>query len=134
MGAAGVAEVRGGEAGESHHHRVSFVVLRQTRRYGQKGFAVDLGQRKLAQEQIRQKLEASHNREVRETGLGVRIVVCFLPKKSPWLNPIEPMWVHAKRKVVEPDELLSADELAERVCGVFGCAHESHLAIPKEVA
>jgi hypothetical protein len=44
------------------------------------------------------------------------------------------MWLHAKRKVVEPDGLLSADELADRVCGVFGCAHESHLAIPKKVA
>ncbi len=75
-----------------------------------------------------------HNRRIRATSEGVRIVVCFLPKKSPWLNPIEPMWVHAKRKVVEPDGLLSADELAGRVCGVFGCAHESHLAIPKEVA
>jgi hypothetical protein len=28
----------------------------------------------------------------------------LLPKmKSPWLNPIEPKWVHGKRKVVEPD-------------------------------
>lgn len=77
---------------------------------------------------------ASHNREVKETGCGVRIVVCFLPKRSPWLNPIEPMWVHAKRKVVEPDGLLTTDELAARVCGVFGCAHESHLTIPQEVA
>jgi hypothetical protein len=28
---------------------------------------------------------------------------------SPWLNPIEPKkWVHGKRKVVEPDGLLTA--------------------------
>jgi hypothetical protein len=77
---------------------------------------------------------ASHNRQVRETGLGVRIVVCFLPKKSPWLNPIEPMWIHAKRKVVEPEGLLGAYELADRVCRVFGCPHYEHLAIPQEVA
>jgi len=77
---------------------------------------------------------AEHNRRVKARSEGVRIVACFLPKKSPWLNPIEPMWVHAKRKVVEPDGLLSADELADRVCEVFGCAHESHLAIPKKVA
>jgi len=75
-----------------------------------------------------------HNRRVRATSEGVRIVICFLPKKSPWLNPIEPKWFHAKRKVVEPDGLLSANELADRVCGVFGCAHESHLAVPQEVA
>lgn len=77
---------------------------------------------------------AAHNQEVKNSGRGgVRIVVCFLPKKSPWLNPIEPKWMHGKRKVVEPDRLLTANELADRVCKVFGCAHEPHLAIPQEV-
>jgi transposase len=76
----------------------------------------------------------SHNREVKSSGRGVRIVPCFLPKKSPWLNPIEPKWIHGKRKVVEPDGLLSAHELADRVCKVFGCAHEEHLSIPHQVA
>ncbi|MEI7848829.1 MAG: transposase [Chloroflexota bacterium] len=61
----------------------------------------------------------THNREVKKTGQGVRFLVCLLPKKSPWLNPIEPMWIHAKRKVVEPDRKLSADELVNRVCAVF---------------
>jgi hypothetical protein len=60
---------------------------------------------------------ASHNRKVKKSGSGVRIISCLLPKKSPWLNPIEPKWVHGKRKVVEPDGLLTAYELAERVCG-----------------
>ena len=77
---------------------------------------------------------AEHNREVKNAGHGVRIVACLLPKKSPWLNPIEPMWIHGKRKVVEPDGLLGAHELAERVCKVFGCAHEPHLSIHQEVA
>ena len=63
----------------------------------------------------------------------VEYVVCFLPKKSPWLNPIEPKWIHGKRKVAESDRLLTAHELADRVCKVFGCAHEPHLAIPQEV-
>jgi len=76
----------------------------------------------------------AHNRRVRETGTGVRIVPCPLPVKSPWLNPIEPKWVHGKRKVVEPDRLLPARELAERVCAVFRCPYEPHLAIPKQVA
>ncbi len=77
-----------------------------------------------------------HNREVKKSGseAGVRIVSCLLPKQSPWLNAIEPKWVHGKRKVIEPDGLLGAYELAERVCGVFGCAHEPHLSIPQEVA
>lgn len=78
---------------------------------------------------------AAHNREVKESGgSGVRIVPCFLPKKSPWLNAIEPKWIHGKRKVVEPERLLGAYELADRVCGVFGCVHEEHLSIPQEVA
>jgi hypothetical protein len=75
-----------------------------------------------------------HNRRVKESGDGVRIVSCLLPKQSPWLNVIEQKWVHAKRKVVEPDGLLGAYELADRVCGVFGCPHYEHLSVAQEVA
>jgi DDE superfamily endonuclease len=76
----------------------------------------------------------SHNRGVKESGEGVRIVSCLLPKQSPWLNAIEPKWVHGKRKVVEPDGLLGAYELADRVCRVFGCPHYEHLSVPQKVA
>ena len=75
-----------------------------------------------------------HNREVRQTGKGVRIVPCYLPIKSPWLNRIEPHWVHGKRHVVEPARLLTAQELADRVCAHFGCSHESHLTVTEKVA
>jgi transposase len=75
-----------------------------------------------------------HNREVKDSGRGVRIVSCLLPKQSPWLNSIEPKWVHAKRKVVEPDGLLGAYELADRVCRVFGCPHHEHLIVAQKVA
>jgi transposase len=75
-----------------------------------------------------------HNRQVRRTGSGVRIVACYLPIKSPWLNPIEAKWGHAKRRVAEPDRLLPAAELAERVCAAFGCPHEAHLAISDNAA
>ena len=75
-----------------------------------------------------------HNRKVKNSGEGVRIVSCLLPKKSPWLNAIEPKWVHGKRRVVEFDGLLGAYELAERVCGAFGCPHHGHLSVPQEVA
>jgi transposase len=78
---------------------------------------------------------ASHNRQVKASGHhGVRIVACLLPTKSPWLNAIEPQWIHSKRKVTEPERLLGAYELADRVCGVFGCPHYEHLSIPQEVA
>jgi len=77
-----------------------------------------------------------HNREVNKSGseAGVRIVSCLLPKQSLWLNAIEPKWVHGKRKVVEPEGLLGAYELADRVCRVFGSPHYEHLSIHQEVA
>jgi hypothetical protein len=75
-----------------------------------------------------------HNRQVKHSGGGVRILSCLLPKQSPWLNAIEPKWVHGKRKVVEPEGLLGAYELAARVCGVFGCPHHEHLSVPQQVA
>jgi transposase len=44
---------------------------------------------------------AAHNRQVKASGHGVRIVGCLLPTKSPWLNAIEPKWIHGKRKVLQ---------------------------------
>lgn len=76
-----------------------------------------------------------HNRRVKRSGEGVRIVSCLLPKRSPWLNAIEPKWVHGKRKVVEPGGgAPGAYDLADRVCRVFDCPHYEHLSIPQEVA
>jgi DDE superfamily endonuclease len=75
-----------------------------------------------------------HNRRVKQTGTGVRMVSCYLPTKSPWLTPIEPKWLHGKRRVAEPARLLSADELIRRVCAAFDCPHDDHLAIPQQVA
>jgi transposase len=75
-----------------------------------------------------------HNRTVKQSGQGVRIVVCLLPSKSPWLNPIEPKWIHGKRAVSEPGRLLSADELEARVYAYYGCTSEAHLVMPEKVA
>jgi hypothetical protein len=75
-----------------------------------------------------------HNQQVKRGAVGVRLVVCHLPSKSPWLNPIEPKWVHGKRAVSEPDRLLSATELETRVYAYYGCACEEHLVIPKKAA
>ena len=61
-----------------------------------------------------------HNRRVKEGGEGVRIVSCLLPKQSPWLNAIEPKWVHAKRKVVEP--LTGSLEPTSLPIGYAGCS------------
>jgi transposase len=76
-----------------------------------------------------------HNQQVkRGTARGVRLVVCPLPSRSPWLNPIEPKWVHGKRAVSEADRLLRADDLEARVYAYYGCQPEAHLVVPKKVA
>ena len=75
-----------------------------------------------------------HNRKVKLAGYGVRILACYLPSKSPWLNAIEPKWVHGKRRVVEPARLLSANELIDRVYAAFDCDHHPILAIPAQAA
>ena len=49
----------------------------------------------------------------------LRLLAFLLPKKSPWLNPIEPLWLHAKRKIVEPGRKLAKAEIIQRVCAVF---------------
>ena len=61
-----------------------------------------------------------HNRQVKAEG-GCRLLVCRLPSKSPWLNPIEPKWVHGKRAVVEPERKLAAAELKQRLCEHYQC-------------
>jgi transposase len=62
----------------------------------------------------------AHNRRAKVEG-GVRIVACYLPIKAPWLNAIEPKWVHGKRAIIEPERKLTAAEVVERVCDYYGC-------------
>jgi hypothetical protein len=69
----------------------------------------------------------AHNQQVKQQRQGVRLLPCFLPVKSPWLNAMEPKWIHGKRAIVEPDCLLAAREVADRACAYFGCSHEDHL-------
>ncbi len=60
----------------------------------------------------------AHNRQAKQTG-DVRLLTCLLPSKSPWLNSMEPHWLHAKRKVGEPDGKLSVAMLKRRLCAHF---------------
>ena len=41
-----------------------------------------------------------HNRQAKQEEQGVRLLTCLLPSKSPWLNLMESIWLHAKRKVI----------------------------------
>ena len=61
-----------------------------------------------------------HNRRVKRDG-GCRLLICRLPSKSPWLNPIEPRWAHGKRAVVEPERKLAGPELRQRLCTHYRC-------------
>jgi hypothetical protein len=75
----------------------------------------------------------AHHRAVKQPGHdGIRILVCALPVTSPWLTPMEPKWVQSKRAIVEPTRLLSAQEVADRLCADQGCPHEPHLTIPDQ--
>jgi hypothetical protein len=66
------------------------------------------------------KWRKAHNQRVKREG-GCRLIVCQLPSKSPWLNPIAPRWVHGKRAIMDPTRLLAAQELIERICTYYEC-------------
>jgi hypothetical protein len=70
----------------------------------------------------------AHKRRAKESG-GVRLLICALPKQSPWLNRIEPKWMHGKRAVVESQQVLSGPELAQRLCDYYGCEYLEHLKL-----
>jgi transposase len=61
-----------------------------------------------------------HNRRVKRQG-SCKIRFCYLPVKAPWLNPIEPKWLHGKRAIVEPDRKLSAAEVKQGVHEPYHC-------------
>ena len=65
-----------------------------------------------------------HNRQVKHKG-GCKIRVCGLPVKAPWLNPIEPKWLHGKRAIAEPERKLAPEEIKQRV-------HDHYHCIPQE--
>ena len=67
----------------------------------------------------------SHNEAVKRRGRGVRILACGLPTRSPWLNPIEPKWLHGKRATCEPDGEIATMALRQRLCAHYGCENLS---------
>lgn len=70
--------------------------------------------------EVRQWVKA-HNRRVKTTRKGCRLLVCPLPSKSPWLNNIEPKWVHGKKNTLEKQRTLSAHETKQRLCKYYKC-------------
>src|SRR5262249_48376939 len=64
--------------------------------------------------------QKAYNGQAKREG-GVRILACYLPVKSPWLNAIEPKWVHGKKGIAEPQRKLTAQEVKDRVHSYYGC-------------
>ena len=62
----------------------------------------------------------THNQHVKREG-GCRVLVFYVPSQSPWLNAIEPKWVHGQRAILEPDRLLTSAELMQRICEYYHC-------------
>ena len=79
-------------------------------------------------EEVREWIRA-HNKEAKQSGEGIRIIVVGLPTKSPWLNKIEQKWQHGKKAiaVVEAEEELKAEAVEERVCAYFKTSVQPHL-------
>jgi transposase len=75
----------------------------------------------------------THNQQVQRSGQGVVLVPYGLPSRSPWLNPIEPKWLHAKRRIVEPERVLSLAEIEHRVCQALECPQHAHLSLTNPV-
>jgi len=66
---------------------------------------------------LRQSIRA-YNRAAKQSG-EPRLLTWLLPRQSPWVNPIEPRWIHAKRAVCEPDGELSSAALKRRLSTHF---------------
>ncbi len=60
----------------------------------------------------------TYNRAAKQSG-EPRLLTWLLPIQSPWLNPIEPRWAHAKRATCEPEGEISALELKRRLSIYF---------------
>jgi hypothetical protein len=76
----------------------------------------------------------AHNRPVKPTGRGVRMVPGSLPIPRPWRTPLAPQWAHGHRRVVEPARRLATDDLLDRVCTACDCPPEPPLAMHHAVA
>jgi hypothetical protein len=77
---------------------------------------------------------AAHNAAVRAGATAGRIVPWPLPPQSPWLHPIEPLWVHGTRRSIAPARLLSLAALEARVCAALGGPQTDHLVMPEQAA
>ena len=60
----------------------------------------------------------AYNQNAKRVGL-TRILVCYLPKRSPWLMPLEPVFGWTKHQILGPRVFASLDELKQSVERAF---------------
>ena len=71
-----------------------------------------------------------YNLNAKRTGKP-RLLVWALPKRSPWLNPIEPHWMHAKQRICEPsNDDLSPYQLRQRIFQALRASFIASLSQP----
>ena len=124
-----------GRPGQRGHHRLPGLVLRASSRPTGKEALLLVWDN--APWHVSQQVRAwirDHNRQVKRRGRGVRIIACYLPIKSPWLNAIEPKWVHGKRRVVEARPPAHRRRAGRPRLRRLRLPHEPHLAIPEKAA
>jgi hypothetical protein len=77
--------------------------------FGEQPYRVSLG------ETTRHYIQSTGNQGVKRSGKP-RLVVWGLPKRSPWLNPIELHWFHAKKAYANPLTMTSHLTKCNIVC------------------
>jgi hypothetical protein len=71
-----------------------------------------------------------YNLDAKRAGKS-RLLVWALPKRSPWLNPIEPHWIHAKKRICQPaNDDLSPHQLRLRFFQALKAQFIASLAQP----
>jgi hypothetical protein len=93
-------------------------LLAIARDLGRRGLAIFWDQASWHKRKKLKRWLRAHNRQAKQSG-DVRLLTLLLPSKSPWLNSMEPHWVHAKRKMAEFDGKLPLTMLKRRLCAHF---------------
>ena len=61
-----------------------------------------------------------------------RLLVWALPKRSPWFHPIEPHWLHAKKRICQPDsDDLTPYQLRQRIFHALNAKFVAALSQPR---
>ena len=100
-------------------------LLRGATRAGKRWLVVIWDNASFHVSKILKKWMRRYNRWARKHG-RTRIVPYQLPTASPWLNPIEPHWLHCKRAVYAVDHIPTIEEIRHAVDDYFDIRNAQH--------